>query len=92
MGSTKQPAMVGAQRKSGPKVKGVNTMDVGVENGLTPVGGCNPARVHQHPTLPLEVMNDTLAIDDRHPLALELQSLRATVAKYQVFAVVSFAS
>jgi len=57
-----------------------------------PVGGCHPARVRQDPSLPLEAMSDALAIDDGHPLALELQSLRATVAKYQVSIVVSFAS
>ena len=51
---------------------------------MTPAGGCNPARVHQSV---LEVMNNTLAIDDGHPLALELQSLRETIAKYQVFVV-----
>jgi len=64
-------------------------MDVGEEEGLTPVDGCSPARVHQETSLPLEVMSDALAIDDSHPLTLELQSLRGTVAKYQVF-VVSF--
>jgi hypothetical protein len=61
-------------------------MGVGEEEGLTPrVGRCNPARVRRDASLPLEVMSDELAIDDGHPLALELQSLRATVAKYQVF-------
>jgi len=55
-----------------------------------PVGGCNPARVHQDTSLPPEVMSNTLAIDDGHPLALELQSLRTTVAKYQVSILVSF--
>jgi hypothetical protein len=49
---------------------------------------CSPG----HPSLPLEVMSNALAIDDGHPLALELQSLRTTVAKYQVCIVVSFAS
>lgn len=67
-------------------------MDVGEEGGLMPVGGCNPARVHQDTSLPLEVMSNALAIDDGHPLALELQSLRTTVAKYQVSIVVSFTS
>ena len=37
-------------------------------------------------------MSDELAIDDGHPLALELQSLRATIAKYQVLSVASLAS
>jgi hypothetical protein len=37
-------------------------------------------------------MSDALAIDDSHPLALELQSLRVTLAKYQVSIVVLFAS
>lgn len=55
-----------------------------------PVGGCNPARVHQDTSLLPEVMSNTLVIDDGHPLALELQSLRATVAKYQVSIVASF--
>jgi hypothetical protein len=61
-------------------------MGVGEEGGLTPrVGRCNLTRVRQDASLPLEVMSNELAIDDGHPLALELQSLRATVAKYQVF-------
>lgn len=60
-------------------------MGVGEEEGLTPVGGCNSTRVDQDASLPPEVMSNELAIDDGHPLALELQSLRATVAKYQVF-------
>jgi len=68
----------------------VSTMDVGEEEGLMPVDGCHPARVHRDTSLHIEVMSDALAIDDGHPLALELQSLRGTVAKYQVF-VVSFA-
>ena len=67
-------------------------MDVGEEEGSMSMGGCKPTRVHWNPSLPLEVMSNALAIDDGHPLALELQSLRATVAKYQVLVVVSFAS
>jgi hypothetical protein len=64
----------------------VSTMVVGEEEGLTPrLGRCNPARVRRDASLPLEVMGNELTIDDGHPLALELQSLRATVAKYQVF-------
>ena len=53
-----------------------------------PVGGCNPGACSSDTSLPLEVMSDVLAIDDGHPLALELHSLRATVAKYQVLVVV----
>lgn len=90
--SAKELAMVGAQRRSGHKTSRMSTMDVREEEGLMPVGGCNPARVHQDASLPLEVMSDELTIDDGHPLALELQSLRATVAKYQVSTVVLFAS
>lgn len=59
------------------------------ENGLTPVRRCRPARVHQDTSLALEVMSNALAIDDGHPLALELESLRATVAKYQVSTIIS---
>ena len=88
----KKLAMVGAQRRSGHKTLRVSTVDVRKEEGLMPMGGCNPARVHQDTSLPLEVMSNALAIDDSHPLALELQSLRTTVAKYQVSIVVSFAS
>jgi len=82
-------ALVGAPLRSSLKVSRVSTLDVGEEVGSMPVGGCTCS---PDPSLPLEVMSDALAIDDGHPLALELQSLRATVAKYQVFAVVSFAS
>lgn len=70
----------------------MSTMDVGEEEGLMSVGGRKPARVQRDPSLPLKVMSDTLAIEDDHPLALELQSLRATVARYQVLVVFSFAS
>ena len=59
-------------------------MDVG-EEGFDAVSGCSLTRVHQDSSLPPKVMSNELAIDDGHPLALELQSLRATVAKYQVF-------
>ena len=68
----------------------VSTMDVGGKDGLMPVRGCNPARVHQDTSLALEVMSNALAIDDGHPLALELESLRVTVAKYQVSIIISF--
>jgi hypothetical protein len=84
MASAKEPAMVGTQYGSASASR-ASTMDVGEEEGLMPVGGWNLARVHQHASLLLEVMSNAPAIDDDHPLALELQSLRATVAKYQVF-------
>jgi hypothetical protein len=80
-----QPAVVGTQHRLGLKASRVSTMDVREEEGLTLVGGCNPAHVHEDTGLPLKVMSNELAIDDGHPLALELQSLRATIAKYQVF-------
>lgn len=80
-----------AQRRSGHKASRVSTMDVNEKEGLTPVGGRSPPRVHQDTSLSLQLMSNALAIDDGHPLALELKSLRATVAKYQVSVVVSFA-
>ena len=81
-------ALVGAPLGSGLKASRVSTLDVGEEEGSMPVGGCTCSPG----PLPLEVMSNELAIDDGHPLALELQSLRTTVAKYQVSVIVLFAS
>lgn len=50
-------------------------------------GACSRGLGQPASLLPLEVMSNELAIDDGHPLALELQSLRTTIEKYQVFVV-----
>lgn len=51
-------------------------------SGRVQSSACSPGRLSV--VCSLKVMNNELGIDDGHPLALELQSLRGTVAKYQV--------
>jgi hypothetical protein len=88
MGSTKQPAMVGTQRGSSPKSESEHrTVGVGEEEGWYRRADAIRRAFTRTPadtSLPLEVMSNALAIDDGHPLALELQSLRTTISKYQV--------